>query len=349
MKVPIENLYYLFCYAWRFIPDDLALDVGAVPGADVLNLCAHVLTTGTDRLLRRGLDQGYRGLTEEVSRVRGRIDINATVRGLTWLNARVVCQFDNLHPDILHNQILRSTIHLLRFAPIESELRKRVRETDSRLSGINTIQLTDSLFRRVQIHRNNGFYGFLMRVCELVHFSLLPDPSGVGPSWFHNVLSDENYMAAVFEEFIRNFYSLKQNQFTVGRTQPRWNAIAQKADDLRFLPTMTTDVTLCSSSRTVIIDAKYYRDALQSNYASRTVHSANLYQLMAYLRGTDSKPQSHRAIEGILVYPVGMQAAELSYTIDGYPIRIYTLNLGQHWRDIEQDLLKLVENETVTQ
>src|SRR5207302_1942944 len=145
------------------------------------------------------------------------------------------------------------------------------------------IPLSAGLFRRVQLHRNNSFYAFLLRVCELVHLSLLPDRSGEGPSWFRDVLSDEDYMSAVFEEFIRNFYTLKQSHFSVGRTQPTWNA-AGKPDDLGFLPTMTTDVTLSSNERTIIIDAKYYKDALQTNRGSRTVHSGNLYQLIAYLR-----------------------------------------------------------------
>ena len=343
MKVPIQNIYYLFCYAWRFIPEDLAIDVGAVQSPDVLNLCAHVLTTGLDRLLRRGIDQGYLAFTEESARIRGRLDMTAMITGLTWVNARTVCRFEELSPDILHNRILRTTVRLLSHAAIESGLRSRLYETDAQLSGINTIPLNAGLFRRVQLHRNNSFYAFLLRVCELVHLSLLPDRSGEDPSWFRDVLSDEDYMSAVFEEFIRNFYGLKQSNFSVGRTHPKWNA-AGKPDDLRFLPTMTTDVTLSSNKRTIIIDAKYYKDALQTYRGSRTVYSENLYQLIAYLRGSDSGksfPDNH-SIEGILVYPVGEQCIDLRYTIEGYPIRIYTLNLAQSTNAIEVDLLNLL-------
>jgi len=177
LKVPIRNIYYLLCYAWRFIPDDLALDVGGIQNPDVLNLCAHVLTAGIDRLLRRGIDQGYLVLREETARLRGRIDITGTITGLTWLHARAVCQFDELTPDTLHNRILRSTVQLLASAPIERSLRDRLRVVDHQLSGINTISVQASLFKRVQLHRNNSFYAFLLRVCELVHLSLLPDKS----------------------------------------------------------------------------------------------------------------------------------------------------------------------------
>jgi 5-methylcytosine-specific restriction enzyme subunit McrC len=342
VKVPIQNLYYLFCYAWRFIPDDLAFDVGGIRSPDILNLCAHVLTAGIDRLLRRGIDQGYLSFSEETSRLRGRIDISATVTRLTWLHARAVCQFDELTPNTVHNQILRSTVRLLSDAPIEPALGDRLLEVDSRLSGIDIIPVHASLFRRVQLHRNNGYYAFLLRVCELVHSSLLPDPAGENPSWFRDVLSDDDYMATVFEEFIRNFYALKQSEFTVGRTQPKWSAMAIEPSDLRFLPTMTTDVTLSSARRKIIIDAKYYRDALQTNFGSRTVHSGNLYQLLAYIRGSIQGTTPGQAIEGMLVYPTGEQCVDLNYRIDGYPVRIYTLNLGQPWFQIENDLLDLV-------
>ena len=41
----------------------------------------------------------------------------------------------------------------------------------------------------------------------------------------------------------------------------------------------------------------------------------------------------------MLVYPVGERQVDLSYTIDGYPVRIYTLNLAQPWFQIEKDCL----------
>jgi 5-methylcytosine-specific restriction enzyme subunit McrC len=342
VKVPIQNLYYLFCYAWQYIPEDLIFDVGGIQSPDVLNLCAHVLTAGIDRLLRRGIDQGYVELTEETPCLRGRVDMTATVTRLAWFQARAVCRFDDLTPDIPANQILRTTVRFLMSAKIERDLLDRLRDADRRLSGISTIHLGASMFRRIQLHRNNSFYAFLLRVCELAYLSLLPDRSSEEKSWFRDLLSDEDYMAAVFEQFIRGFYALRQSRFAVGRTQPKWNATAPSPSDLRFLPKMTTDVTLSSPSRTIVVDAKYYKDALQTNYGSRTVRSDNLYQLLAYLRGTDQERQTGKIVEGMLIYPVGQQSVDLRYVIDGYPLRIHTLNLGQPWQLIEADLLNLL-------
>jgi 5-methylcytosine-specific restriction enzyme subunit McrC len=344
VKVPIQNLYYLFCYAWRFVPEDLAIDVGAVDCPDILNLCGHVLLTGIERLLRRGLDRGYQEHVDKSARVRGKIEATESMNTMSWLSAKLVCRYDELSPEILHNQILRSTVRKLSSAPsLDRGLRNQLRETDQRLAGITPISLTDAVFRRLQLHRNNWFYAFLMRVCELVHLSLLVDREGGEGGWFRDVLSDEEYMATVFEEFVRNFYSLKQMHFLVGRSRPTWNAKAEHPDDLRFLPSMTTDVTLSSPGRTIIIDAKYYRAALQSHYGARTLHSANLYQLMAYLRGTSVGSTTGSILEGMLIYPVGEQTVDLRFTIEGYPIRVYTLNLAQPWNAIEADLLNVVK------
>jgi 5-methylcytosine-specific restriction enzyme subunit McrC len=348
VKVPIENLYYLFCYAWRYIPNDLAFDVGADESSDVLNLCAHLLNEGIDRLLRRGIERGYVRFNEESTRVRGRLDLNDTIRHLTFLNARRVCQFEELSPNITSNQILRSTVKLLLNAPINSKLRDKLQETNVRLSSIETIPLSASLFHRVQLNRNNGSYAFLIRVCELVHLSFLPDRSGEAKSWFRDVLSDEQYMSAVFEEFIRNFYDLKQPNYSVSRTQPKWNAIAAKTEDLKYLPSMLTDVTLISPERHIIIDAKYYRDALQAHYDSKKVHSSNLYQLLAYLRATEHEFPKKYPPEGILIYPVNGDPIDLKFKIDGHLVRIYTLNLNQSPDELERDLLGLVTSSTPT-
>jgi 5-methylcytosine-specific restriction endonuclease McrBC regulatory subunit McrC len=89
------------------------------------------------------------------------------------------------------------------------------------------------------------------------------------------------------------------------------------------------------------MDAKYYKSALQEHYGVEKAISANLYQLMAYLRTEGALQQSIRP-EGILIYPVGENVVDRSFVIDGFPVRLYTLNLSQDWRQIEHDLLDLI-------
>ena len=343
MKIPIQNLYYLLCFAWNHVPEELAFDVAEIPAsADVLELCAYLLIAGTDLLLRRGLDRGYVLYNEKTARIQGRIDVKETIRARIGASPQLVCQFDDLSPNVLHNQILRASIEaVLRTDQVDLALKKRLRTAYSKLSGIDRIEVTASMFGQVQLHRNNRYYSSLLFICRLLHFLKLPD-HGVGHGRFNDLISDEKTMEKVFEEFLRNFYRLKQTQFhSVGSNQLKWNATAEKSEDAQLLPVMKTDVTMRSKTRTVIMDAKYYKAALQEHHDVKKAKSGNLYQLTAYLRTEASLHQLIRP-EGILIYPVGDNTVDASFIIEGFPVRLYTLNLSQNWRQIERDLLLLV-------
>ena len=42
-RIPIQNLYYLLCYAWNRLPQGKLVDVSGVPATELANLFAHVL------------------------------------------------------------------------------------------------------------------------------------------------------------------------------------------------------------------------------------------------------------------------------------------------------------------
>jgi 5-methylcytosine-specific restriction enzyme subunit McrC len=69
--IPIENIYYLFCYAWDRFPEGKAIDVGRIKSPKIWDLLASVLVRGINRLIRRGLDRGYTEIEEDISAVRG--------------------------------------------------------------------------------------------------------------------------------------------------------------------------------------------------------------------------------------------------------------------------------------
>ncbi len=343
MKVCIENIYYLFCYAWDCLPQSRVVDVSGVARPDTLNLFAHVIKTGTEHILRRGLDRGYSLERAELLKLRGKIDFAGSISSVAASRISLVCEFDEFVPDVLHNQILRATIkRLARAEGIDVDLRAALNKLDPKLNGVSQIHLNAALFRRVQIHRNNSFYGFLMQVCELLYAAALPDRGKDGQYLFREILDDESYMATVFEKFMRRFYELEQEEFPfVGRPNLSWDATSAPIKDLDFLPNMRTDALLRSANRLIIVDAKYYKDALQSFREKRTIHSKSLYQLMAYLRSAQ-KQWPDRSCEGILLYPVAASKINLRYVIDGHPVRIYTLNLNKPWRKVCKALLALI-------
>jgi 5-methylcytosine-specific restriction enzyme subunit McrC len=339
--IPIENVYYLFCYAWERFSEGKAIGVGTTDSPKISNLFATVLMRGVNRLIRRGLDRGYVEIEEEIPGVRGRIDVGDTLRRNLLIFGHATCRFDDLRYDVLHNQIIKATLtRLTEVDDLDETLRQELRRLKRLFSEITDVSLSNSLFRRVQLLRNNGNYDLLIKICELVHSALLPHPDGKG-SKFSDLLDDKKIMPAVFEAFIRNFLKTEQNQFSVRSSLIEWDGEALTPDSVHYLPVMRTDVTLRSKHKTIIIDAKYYPEALAEHFGQRKIISDHLYQLFAYLKNYKSQP-SETSAEGILLYPTTSQSLDLAYVIGGHNLRIKTLQLNQPWQKIHADLLDLV-------
>ena len=79
-RIPIENVYFLFCYAWNRFEEAQSIPIGGTPSPDLPNLLGRVLLHGARALLRRGLDRNYRDVAEEIPTVRGHIDLGTSLR-----------------------------------------------------------------------------------------------------------------------------------------------------------------------------------------------------------------------------------------------------------------------------
>jgi 5-methylcytosine-specific restriction enzyme subunit McrC len=340
--IPIRNLYYLLCYAWNRLVEGELIDVSAVDTTELADLFATVLIGGTNHLLRRGLEQGYETHEGEVSSIRGRVDVAITARRMLATHAKAYCRYDELSVDTLPNRILKSTLRFLSGVPtLDSTLRKKLLLIHRDLGGVSDVPLSRMLFRKVQLHSNNRFYRFLLNTCELVQASWLVDET-TGAYKFRDFVRDDQRMAKVFEDFVLNFYRLEHPELEVKKERIYWAATSQNDPTLGFLPTMETDISIRSPERTLIIDAKYYSVTLQTRYDSERIHSANLYQLFAYLKNLEQRGGTDASAQGMLLYPVVDRELRLSYEMQGHVIRVCTVNLVREWKEIKAELTGLL-------
>jgi 5-methylcytosine-specific restriction enzyme subunit McrC len=342
MTIPIRNLYYLFTYAWGRFPAGAFTEVGIEDCPDLPNLFARLLIGGINRLLRRGLDRSYRECLEELRGARGKLLIDRIIKEQTLRRAGVICSYDDLTPNVLHNQILKATCGALsRTRNVTPEYRHELGLIVQRMHDIQDIRLSRQIFGRVQLSRNTGQYAPLLRLCELVFNSLLPDEQGAG--WrFADVLKDEVVMSSVFEDFLRNFYAYEQPQYSVSREIMSWDAIALEDTSTSHLPIMETDITLRAADRVLVLDAKYYREALVERYGTRKVRSGHLYQLSAYLTHA-AKRHRDVPVAGGLIYPALGDPIRLLYQIEGRKVLVASVDLASPWEEIRTDLLSLLQ------
>lgn len=340
-SIPIHNVYYLLCYAWNRLEQAAIADASSLPTTKLADLFATVLCTGIDHLARRGLEKCFESHHETLTGIRGRIDFGGSLRKNSFFQGQAVCVFDEVSLNTTANRILNTTVkRLLKFGELDRELRSRLRTVARSLRNLKEIELTNALFRKVQVSSNRAYYGFLLNVCEFVHHSWLVDEAN-GDRKFRDFTRDDAAMARLFESFLFNFMARECPQWSVVREEIKWDAGSVTDPELRYLPRMRTDISARRTGEYKIIDAKFYTNTLSSRYDVEKLHSANLYQILSYLMnakfGDGVQPQ------GVLIYPRVDRDLREDYSILGRTISVRTINLNAPWKLIDQELRQILQ------
>ena len=342
-KIPIANIYYLLCYALRHTEENDVVQLGELEGLEkVHDLLGKVLSEGVFRLIRRGTDRGYRDVHENLAGIRGKIAVGETVKQALQAHGRVACDFEEMSHDVLHNQILRSTLKsLMQLPDLHKEVRTSVRSAYLKLAGVTVVPLEHKLFQQVHLDRNRGHYRLLLSVCQLIYEQLLVNENS-GETRFLNI--SEKRMEQLYEDFVIEFYRREQSRYQVNHRGRAITWVDEGTPDYHQpkLPRMQADVILESSNRRIIMDTKYYHEAFGGRYGGK-LHSNNLYQILAYLRNREATETPGAKHEGILLYPTVDQHVAVDVCLEGFSICARSINLSQNWQKIHSDMLALIE------
>lgn len=360
-QIPIQNMYYILCYAWGMGEMRGKVNVGIERCDSIANLLVHVLLNATDDLLKRGLSHGYTVYGAEIDGIKGKINIGETLKLGRYRQGRMYCNYDELSSNILVNQIIYSTLRdALKIRNLSEKNECRLLTTIRRMPQMKRIQLSDSVFKSVRLHRNNTYYQFAINICHLLHQSMLPNESLIGKWDFMDLMDDERTMNRIFEKFLMNFYKqeCREEYPDVERSHIRFQltpfgmTFAKSTDEAyRLLPVMETDVTLYNprTKNKIILDAKYYKETLVSRYGEDgKIRREHLSQILTYVMNQENDAAPHtKATKGILVYPTIDTELDVSYVYKNtnHVIRVSTVNLNQDWQLIEQRLKEIIKEQ----
>lgn len=345
-SIPIQNIYYLLAYAWKEFRDGEFKDIASTDCPDSVNLLAHLLGDGIAAMAKHGIDKGYRTRSEDTARLRGRFNIADSYRRALHLTGRLNCAFDELTVDTLPNQILKSTcVRLIRASNLlTKENRVLIRNSDDLFDGVSVIRISNNLFRRIQLHRNNRKYRFLLNICELLNNCYSPSEAS-GSGRFRDFLQDDVQMSRIFEKFVLQFARKHCVGADVRSMQISWDGVWDSGV-AEVLPTMKTDVTIDHPDGKTILDCKFYRQALVTRYDRKRLHSSHLYQLTAYLTNQARHP-GWENVKGILLYPAVDHHLNHVFELQGHPVEVRSIDLDLPWKDIHEKLLRIVANSDV--
>jgi len=328
----------MLCYVWNRLEEKETVHISRNDEKDIYNLLARVLISRLKILIRRGYYKEYISEEEETGTIRGRINFPQSLNKLSFKQARMYCEFDELSHDILHNQIIKTTLYyLLRLPLVNKNIRADIQKIYPYFQEIKTIHLTNRVFYQVKIHRTNQQYGFLIDICKFLYDSLLISDEDTAKEKFTAFNQNTPELAYLFEDFVRNFYKKELTNSKVSREDLYWDA---SGDDLSYLPKMQTDISIEVNNKKIIMDTKFYRNTLSDNYNSEKLISNNLYQVFAYIN--NSKSKYDKKTTGILLYPKVDKDLDLSYTMSGYPMKVFTVDMNEEWQSIHERLIEIV-------
>src|SRR6056297_1519279 len=109
-KIPVKNLWLLLLYASDLYRQLDAASKSAVENnpEDIADLIAEILCHQVEKRLMRNLSFGYQVKSEDINRVRGRINLLRTESHQLLNRGKVACHFEELTVNTPRNRYVRS-------------------------------------------------------------------------------------------------------------------------------------------------------------------------------------------------------------------------------------------------
>jgi 5-methylcytosine-specific restriction enzyme subunit McrC len=135
-KVPVSRLLHLLALTMdRIVWDDRDTTWG--DDNELVATVAHAFAVASERVVHRGLLQGYRTFDDTLLGIRGRIHMGRQVTRQSGLPIPIEVTFDDFTTDIVENQLLAgATTLLLRLGGLPATTRQRLRRLHFRLIDI---------------------------------------------------------------------------------------------------------------------------------------------------------------------------------------------------------------------
>ncbi|MCH1624442.1 5-methylcytosine restriction system specificity protein McrC [Ferdinandcohnia quinoae] len=335
-NIPIRNIYYMLSYAYQTLNLSEYKQIGTEKFENVKELYAKILSIGIPVLIRGGLNKDYINVEETSNVIKGKIDINSTIKKNALVNKRVTVVYDEFSENILLNQIIKATlVYISRSNKINQKVRRLFYGLLPYFTEVSDVELGLKLWKNVRYNRQNIRYQFIVDVCRYLYEQLLFDESST--SQMLKEVQDEQRLSSLYEKFIYAFFK-RETKYNVSHPQIRWIVDDELTD---ALPIMQTDLVLQKDKKTLIVDAKFYSENMVARFVGGAAKqkSGNLYQIFTYINNW--KKEQDETVAGMLLYAktTALNQPNHIYHIKGNQILVVSLDLQQDFGGIKESLL----------
>lgn len=259
----IKNIYYMLTYAFQVLRQKNYEDVASEEFDEIQDLFAAILARGIARQLKQGLHREYITKKEDLSIMRGKLNMQGTIRNQIQRKRLLSCEYNELSVDNIFNRILKTTaLILMRDSSVKQKNKSALKKEMLFFSEVKDIDPTGIRWNLLQYQRNNKNYEMLMNICYFVLDGLLQ--TTVKGRYKMTVFSDD-HMHRLYEKFVLEYFKRHHTYLAeVRAAQVKWNLSPEAEQDMiQFLPVMQTDIFLRYQEKILIIDTKYYGQTMQ--------------------------------------------------------------------------------------
>jgi 5-methylcytosine-specific restriction enzyme subunit McrC len=335
----IKNIYYMLTYAFQVLKQPHYDEIAAEDFENIHDLLAAILAKGVTKQLKQGLYKEYITESDNLSVLRGKLDIYRTINNKLQRKQLLSCEYDELSVNNIFNQIIKTTAFILiNQYSVKEKYRKALKKAMPFFSDVDSIDPKSIKWNMLTFQKNNQNYKMLLNICCFVLDSLLltTDKGEYKMATF----LDDHRMSQLFEKFVLEYYRYHYPDLRASASQITWIVDEGIID---YLPNMETDITLRYGEKTLIIDTKYYSRVMQVHYGTHKFHSNNLYQIFTYVKNMDEGNTGN--VEGMLLYAKTDEtiARDHDYILSGSKIGIRTLDLNTSFSNISDRLNTIAE------
>lgn len=330
----------MLTYAFQVLHQTNYDEISSEPFDNVQDLFAAILSKGIAQQLKQGLHREYVNKTEDMAVMHGKLDFVGTMKNRMQNKRLLTCEYDDLSENNIFNQIIKVTVTLLLKEDSVKETSKIALKKEMLFfSGVDEINPLLIRWDALRFNRNNQGYRMLLSICQFVLEGLLltTDDGVIKLAQF----LDEQRMCRLYEKFILEFYRKEVPEVRAKAAKIEW----QLDDGIStLLPAMQSDIMLTRGDKTLIIDAKYYSHTTQIQFGKASLHSANIYQIFAYVKNQDVGNTGN--VAGMLLYAKTDEdiTPDMEVVMSGNMISAKTLDLNRTFPEIASQLKTIAKN-----
>lgn len=344
-RIPVRNLWLLMLYASdlmrikeafnALVEDDLE---------DIPDLVAKLLAHAVEQRLRRNVSRGYQHRAQNLTRVRGRIDILKTEAQQLLSRGEVYCRFEELTTNTPRNRLVRAALDVLASLVRDRDLGRQCRSLAATLgrSGVIGARPSRAELAQDQIGRNDHDDRLMVELAKLAFDLALPTEEA-GPTTLVSPERGDVWVRRLFEKAVLGFARVELEPIgwrVRGGTHMDWQTSAASDGVAEILPGMITDIIIddLAAGRRLVIDTKFTSVLGVSRFGSASLKSQYLYQMYTYLRSQEGLGLLWDQASGLFLHPAVNVRIRESVLIQGHAIAFATVDLAQEAQTIRAEL-----------